>query len=186
MTPRLVYVVGAPGVGKSHAVTAVTAGYERVFGLAELKNPTREWLLRDGRPVAVELGSRAGRHPAGFPGTDAMSMTAIVPTERWLASGQAGAEASLVIGEGARLATKRLLTAAKDGGFDVVVLFVDDPLGASARRTRRGGEQNATWVKGAITRARNFYATAVNAGVKTRRVTFPAALVNALREETGL
>jgi hypothetical protein len=151
---KLVYVVGEPGVGKSTALTLLTAEYARVM---MSRKPRREWLTNGKRIVATELGARAGKHPEGYPGTDAMSMTAIVEVDDWFRSGDAAREAPLVIGEGARLGVRRLVDSALHGGFDVTVVLLDDPAAAARHRAERGSKQADSWVKGARTRARNFY-----------------------------
>jgi hypothetical protein len=105
--------------------------------------------------VGCELGRRSGRHPQGYPGTDAMSMTAIVPTERWLLDGADGLP--LVVLEGTRLANKRFVEAAQNGHHRLQVYYLYDPATAVVRRAARGSNQDPQWLKGRQTAARNFY-----------------------------
>jgi hypothetical protein len=154
-----VYLVGGPGVGKSALMDALTLGYDRAL-LGD--QPRREQLYPTGAmdtpgwrtttPVAVELGARVGRHPIGFPGTDAMSMSTIVSAEQWLLSGDAGEETPLILGEGARLGVRRFVNAVLDAGIrlDLVLVIAES---AERRRTNRGSTQKPEWVKGAFTRA---------------------------------
>lgn len=170
MSDRLhvVCLVGEPGVGKSTALGKFTEAYDREVVSHRLAGgPARETLQRDGQVVAVELGRREGSHPIGFPGTDAMSMSAIVGVEEWLVSGAAAAETRLVLLEGARLANRRFIKACIAAGARLTVAYLHDPAGAAERRQARGGGQNDAWVRGQGTRAANFYALAREAMVKT-------------------
>ncbi len=179
------YLVGEPGVGKSWIMDRLTERYHRVpwdgrprlETLHETFEPPRTAELR-----AIELGARAGKHPEGFPGTDAMSMTAIVDVHRWLV----GAETPSVpvLGEGARLAVRRLIQACEEGQHNLHVYLIVDPERAAAQRAARGSKQNESWIKGARTRAYRFAEQAKNvvmfAGAE------PAAIVKELRRATGL
>jgi hypothetical protein len=165
---HVVYLAGEPGVGKSTAMSDLTDGYGREVVSHKLKGgPARETLTRDGEIVGVELGRRLGPHPAGFPGTDAMSMSAIVGVESWLVSGAATAEVPLVLGEGARLTNRRFVRACLLAGVKLTVVYFHDPAGAEVRRKARSGKQNETWVRGQATRAANFYAMARHVMVST-------------------
>lgn len=119
-------------------------------------NPRRELLSANGRVVAVELGARAGRHPPGFPGTDALPMNAVVSAENWLRSGQAAGEAPVVLGEGARLGVRRFLDAAIATGWEIHIVLLTSRR-AARNRAERGSRQKDSWVKGATTRALRFH-----------------------------
>jgi hypothetical protein len=192
---HVVYFAGEPGVGKSTAMSDLTDGYGREIVSHKLKGgPARETLTRDGETVGVELGRRFGPHPEGFPGTDAMSMSAIVGVESWLVSGAAATETALVLGEGARLANRRFVRACLIGGVKLTVVYFHDPAGAELRRKARGGGQNETWVRGQATRAANFYAMARHVMVTTDADVhcefvlgeWPEVAVETLRRITGL
>lgn len=152
---RLVYLVGEPGVGKSTVMARATDTWQR---FCHCDHPRRELLHAPGsrQVAAVELGARAGRHHAGFPGTDALPMNTVVAVEEWLASGRAAAEAPLVLGEGARLGVRRFLHAAMRSGWEVHVALLTSTH-AARNRAERGSQQDPAWIKGATTRARNFY-----------------------------
>jgi len=164
---RLIYLVGEPGVGKSWLFTELTKAFERTA--MPTPAPRREFLLSPDRStiVGVELGARAGKHHAGYPGTDALPMNAIIAAEQYLVSGTAQRETPLILAEGARLAVRRFLDAALTARIDTHVVLVTDPERAAKQRADRGSAQNPSWVRGATTRAIRFYGYAVASGVNT-------------------
>lgn len=145
---RLLYLIGEPGVGKTTTMAAYTARWRTLGALAD---PGR---ILYGEPLgliaAVELGLR---RPGGFCGTDALAMNAVVGAERYVLCGRAAAETPLLLGEGARLANRRFLTAATAAGWDVHLVLLSGPDLAAERRKTRGTVQNPSWVRGAATRA---------------------------------
>lgn len=156
---KALVVVGGPGVGKSAIVTQLTDSFVRVCSRPDDGRPRREWLFdnpEDGDPIMVELGARLAPHPAGFPGTDALSMSIIRDVETWLSTvGQF--EAQWLICEGARLANRRFLTLLGDLGIEThVVLITCVDQVAAMRRADRGSQQRESWVRGAFTRAERF------------------------------
>ena len=183
------YLVGEPGVGKSWIMDRLTERYHRVpwdsrprmETLHETFQPPRTAELR-----AIELGARAGKHLAGFPGTDAMSMTAIVDVHRWLIGGDTPAVP--VLGEGARLAVRRLIQACQEGDHRLNVYLIFDPERAAAQRAARGSMQNESWIKGARTRAGRFADAAMAARFEVHYYgcTPPEDIVADMRRETGL
>lgn len=167
MTRRLVYLVGAPGSGKSTLMARLTAGYSRaVVPPLNYPAPARDWLLhrRTLAVAAIELGRRR----AHFSGTDALPSNAITLAERWLAMQQ---EAPLVFGEGARLGNRRFLASAVTAGYGVTLVLLDHPE-VTAWRTARSAElgkvQNPGWVAGRTTASRNL-ADAPPSGVRVLR-----------------
>jgi hypothetical protein len=183
------YLVGEPGVGKSWIMDRLTEGYHqvpfdfrpRLEGIYQVHEPPEPATLR-----AYELGARVGKHPEGFPGTDAMSMTAIVDVHRWLI-GKDTPDVP-VLGEGARLAVRRLIQACSEGGHVLHVYLICDPQRAAAQRAARGSMQNESWIKGARTRAGRFAdaAAAAGADVDYFGCKPPEDIVTAMRRATGL
>jgi energy-coupling factor transporter ATP-binding protein EcfA2 len=153
---RVVCLVGEPGAGKSTLFDAALGHLDRaeVDHLAA-GGPMRE-LLWDGNQLAgCELGRRLGKHPEGYPGTDTMSMTAIVGVDEWLRAGADGMP--FVFLEGTRLANARLVKAALAGGHTFTLLYLHGPAAAEQHRAARGSNQNPQWLKGRQTAAKNFY-----------------------------
>jgi len=163
---RLIYLVGAPGAGKSTLMARMTKKYLRTphggsVPHDSLVNP------RTGDIVAGELGRQRGQ----FSGTDALAMNIITKAIPWIGS----CPYPLVLGEGARLANMRFLNAAahpNGGSRDVLVVHVehdDTETWRAARSAQLGREQTEAWVKGRTTAARNLAAAAQDAGHRVFR-----------------
>lgn len=150
MTGRtLVYVTGEPGVGKSTLMGQLTGGWKRTHR----PRPGRDLLTYNGLTMAVELG----RHRPDYPGTDALPMNAVTACERYV-QGPAKGETDLLLGEGARLANARFLTAAVAAGWTVHLVHMLNPRAAAQRRADRGSHQAPAWVRGRATAARRLAA----------------------------
>lgn len=151
-TKKLIYLVGAPGSGKSTAMKAATKHLQRVPIYEDPLVPRDVLMSAAGKTVAVELGKSRGN----FAGTDALSMSVIADAERYLSA--LPEDPPLVLAEGARLANARFLQFALDRGMSVSLLFLDnDQAGRwrSERAMKLGKAQNESWAKGRETAARN-------------------------------
>lgn len=146
MINNLLYICGAPGVGKSTAMQLLrepwdceVRGHEPVPHV-RLRHPA------SGRPVGVELGVPR----ENFPGTDALSMSISPHAIQWLST----VHLPFATGEGARLATRPFLgTLASQGVRTTLVQLKADPELLDERWRQRGAKQNPSWRKGAATRA---------------------------------
>jgi hypothetical protein len=144
-TDTLVYVVGAPGCGKTTLMAELTRNCSR----SPADGPVPYDLLSIGRHhVAVEMG----KHRGTFSGTDAMSMSIQPQAEKWIA----GRPHPLVLGEGMRLANLKFFNAAADAGYvvKIVSIAIESSL-LEAQREARGARQSELWLRGATSRARN-------------------------------
>lgn len=146
MINNLLYVCGAPGVGKSTAMRLLREqwdcdlmGHEAVPHV-RLRHPL------SGRPVGVELGVPR----ESFPGTDALSMSISPHALSFLSA----AYYPFAMGEGARLATRPFVGGLASRGVrtTLVLLKADQEL-LDERWRQRGAKQNPSWRKGAATRA---------------------------------
>jgi shikimate kinase len=149
----LLYLVGAPGVGKTTVMSALTAGYGREpqSGSVPHDRLTVNGGANDGACRAVEVGRRRGT----FSGTDALSMSIQPKAVQWIAQ----RPHRLVLAEGARLANEGFLRASAAAGYRVLLVHLDAPAEVLAdRRRTRGSSQNPGWMRGAETRARNIAA----------------------------
>ena len=173
----LLVVAGAPGPGKSSAVRAATAAYDRL-PMNRDDYPARDALFRGGRLVAVELG----RTRPDFPGTDTLPMNVNPTACRYLAD--APEAPPLVVAEGARLSNRRFLAAGVAAGWRVILMHLDNPNAPqwrAGRAGRLGARQNEAWAKGRATAARNL-ADDPPAGVTVITVAAPTAVTVALTD----
>lgn len=154
MTRRqLIYLVGAPGAGKSTLMAELTS---RWTGIPAETGLPRTFLLDPRSSVleAVELGRRR----AQFSGTDALGQSVIDTAIPWMI-GQT--ETSLVFAEGARLGNRRFLSTCAAAGYAVLLGHLDHPevdAWRTARELTLGKAQNPIWVRGRATAARNLAA----------------------------
>lgn len=155
----LLLVVGEPGIGKSTAVRAMTSHFHPEPVLV----PIAHINYRDEHGTLVL--QQLGREREGFSGTDALAMDVIEKAERWLT--MTGADK--IVAEGTRLANVRFLTSAVEAGWTPRVVLLENPGLAAARRVQRGSAQDATWVRGRQTAARNLL-KALPEGVSGRRI----------------
>ena len=156
----VLYVLGEPGIGKTSLVRFLLRDalerdedgpkYEASF--TEPPNP--KWTLANGTVAAGHYKGNA------FDGADTIPYNgARKALEFW--RDHLLVNATLTILDGARFATKPSLAFLRDSGVSIMGVHLVAPTEAGYRRARRcddaGTEpQNASWVKGATTGAKNF------------------------------
>lgn len=146
MISNLLYLAGAPGVGKSTAMRLLRQPWDcEVMGHEAVPHVRLRHPL-SGRAVGVELGVPR----ESFPGTDALSMSISPHALKFLST----VNLPFAMGEGARLATRPFLgSLATRGVRTTLVLLKADQELLNERWKLRGAKQNPSWRKGAATRA---------------------------------
>jgi len=144
----LLYICGAPGVGKSTLMRYLRLPWD----MEVVKGPpVPHTLLRSmnsGALHGLELGVPRQQHP----GTDSLAMDISFRASDFLLR----TPVDFALGEGARLATRPFLSRLTAAGVRVHLLYLyadDDVL--DHRCAQRGTSQNYSWRKGAQTRAYN-------------------------------
>lgn len=159
---RALYIVGAPGSGKSTLMARLLEGW--VVG------PHRRW----GREVFGHYlehpekgrGAYLGHLRPEYPGTDALSLSAAPRVMEWLESlPLLGLD--WVFGEGARLSHLSFLLEL-DKATDLTVVHLEvDPETAAQRRAARGGKQlSEKFCKTMTTKADNVANACRDAGIR--------------------
>lgn len=149
MTNQLIYLVGAPGSGKSTLMRALTADFHR---FPQDTPVPHDQLMRSVTDVTTI--AEIGRQRGDFSGTDALASSIIDKAVPWIST----RPYSLLLGEGARLGNKRFLEAAIDAGYRVTLGVLDHPDAEKWREDRSwkiGRFQNPAWVKGRLTASLN-------------------------------
>lgn len=146
MIGQLLYICGAPGVGKSTLARELRLGWDQEVHRNVPLPHIRLLHPSTGRWAGLELGLPRD----DFPGTDALSMS-IAPRalERLKAL-----EVPFALAEGARLATRPFLGCLAHAGVQLTLvrLVADEEL-LTQRWRARGAKQNPQWRRGAGTRA---------------------------------
>jgi len=144
---KCVFVVGAPGVGKSAAVSALVAGLSKSLEVVGRTKVTTYSL--GGRLVAAELGHRTGP----YPGCDTLPMDAVV----YAAKDVATLASPVLLSDGDRLSVDRFCGDLLACGYSLscVLLEAARPV-LAARRAARGSKQAEGWAAGRETKAARF------------------------------
>jgi hypothetical protein len=145
---RLLYLIGAPGSGK----TSVLRGALAPAASVEVVNLPPRMTFYDGGAL-VQIGEDRG---GAFAGTDLLSMSAQPRT--LVALRDHGFER--VVAEGDRLANNKFFTTVREFGYELDVVYVDTPEQVAAqRRAARGSKQDPTWLRGRRTKVERLAAT---------------------------
>lgn len=152
MKRRLLYLVGAPGVGKSSLMAALTADWSSIpISLAGVN--AVDYRDRQGRAVAAQLGVVR----ENFSGTDGLQMSIMPKAIAALPAFATGYP--LLLAEGDRLASLKFLVAAREAGFEVTLVhLIATAEETERRRAERGSHQQEAWVRGRTTKAANLAA----------------------------
>jgi hypothetical protein len=149
---HLVYLIGAPGSGKSTLMAKLTKGIVR------LPYSPPETLVAHDRLVdpktGVVIGAEIGKRRDLFSGTDALPSSVIEKAIPWIN----GLPYALLLAEGARLANIRFMRAAMNADYLVTLALLDHPDAEAWRKVRAravGREQSPSWVKGRLSASRN-------------------------------
>ena len=147
--PRMIYIIGAPGSGKSTFMAKMTEHLKRE-PIISVPVAHDRLLFLDGEVAGAEIGKRR----EAFGGTDALPASIIEKAIPWVQ----GQPYKLLLAEGARLANKRFLLAAVEAGYAVHLAYLDHPEVEAWRAQRSealGKIQDAAWVKGRTTASDN-------------------------------
>lgn len=146
MIENLLYIVGAPGTGKSTLARNLTEGWDREL-MRHVGVPHSRLLHPASRKL---LGLELGVPRPDFPGTDTLAMDISPRALSWLRA----RSVPFVLAEGSRLATRPFLGELARAGVNIVLvrLAADEEL-LTQRWLDRGARQNPAWRKGAATRA---------------------------------
>ena len=161
---RALYLIGAPGVGKSSVMDELLSEWtveEEAVRLA----PTLlfgHWMARDD-----EVGLYVGVRRPKFSGTDAFGMAVMPHAVSWVESAELP---DLVLAEGAKLGSPKFLVPLSRRAELLVALLTASPEVLADRRAARATNQDSTWLRGAETRAREAARRCRQAGLRVVEV----------------
>ena len=149
---RSLYIIGAPGAGKSTVTRHVVAG----LGLSwapDIKVYRELWVNPLLDEDGVQRGLSLGKERGAFSGTDALSMSVLPRALEWLRETELP---DFVLGEGARLSSPKFLVELdQHAPLTVGVLVARWETLATRRAERDGGDLSDRFVAQASTRALN-------------------------------
>lgn len=149
--PRMIYLTGQPGAGKSTLMAALTEGLSRVSYEPPEVTVAHDVLVH---PVTqTVLGAEIGRRREHFSGTDTLPSSVIEKAIPWVKT----VPFDLLVGEGARLGNKRFLLAALEAGYHVDLVLLDHTDADTWRKQQSkkiGHDHSPAWVRNRLTVSR--------------------------------
>ena len=146
------YLIGAPGSGKSTVMVELVRALGLSFGepVSLCRETTVQWLQHpQGHSPAWTWGKQRGP----FSGTDALGMAASRYLREWIEAEGESQMPCLVLGEGVRLANIRFLLALDTVRPTTIVHLTAPENVLQERCTARNGDFAATYKAGVATRA---------------------------------
>lgn len=147
---RVLFVVGAPGVGKTTFVREALLTQDAYL----VQSP--KWTVSEATRV-VAAGHYLG---ATFDGADTVPYNGVKPAlQFWKERFLPDDAFDLTVFDGDRFSNRPAVDTLKACGVKLLCMHLTAPdTVADARRAERGSQQNSTWIKGRVTKARNFAA----------------------------
>lgn len=147
-----VFVVGPPGVGKTSAVREILGGNYKNYTHPDTAKV--KWCLQEGGPWVF-----AGHYGVGtFDGADTVPNDGWIPCmEHWEREILPNPQYKYTLFDGDRFSHANCQKFLEDRGVRVLCVHLTAPDEImDARRKERGSDQNPTWLKGRVSKARNF------------------------------
>lgn len=144
------FVIGAPGVGKTTAIRELVPELRPDSHLTRTEIEKPKWTVCGSTVLAGHYRGQI------FDGGDTVPYSgARAALEYWKV--HLLPAATLTIFDGDRFSTQPSLDFVREAGVRIVGVHLEAPTDVmSSRREARGSNQNETWIKGRVTKARNF------------------------------
>ena len=158
-----VYIIGAPGSGKSTEMAQLLRGW----GIGPYVRFTQREMFGHYMSSEKGLGAYLGHLRPEYPGTDALSLSVAPQAVSWLQDTVPLLGLDWIYGEGARLSHMGFLNELA-ACTDLTVIYLQvDPEEAARRREARGGKLlSDQYCKIATTKAQNVARACREAGIK--------------------
>ena len=141
MNDWLVYVIGYPGCGKTSAMRKAI-GWDDLLDQEVENKPFAHTVYPSG---LVEIGKARDT----YGGTDSLAQNVEPAVVKWLGV----IDVPVVVGEGDRLANKKLFDSVANMGRHLAIVYIKcGELTARKRAWERGSRFNESWLKGRISK----------------------------------